>query len=284
MIEYFSKVSIDSEGSMNGRMPLSSRDRWLMRTLNNIIFRCTNPKDKRFKNYGGRGIKTFLTLEDLQFLYERDRPDLMRRPSIDRIENEGNYERDNCRFLEIVDNVKRSKRRPYACDKCGVVGLPKYFRDKKLCPTCSTNLRIASIVYPAYVQFAIEQATQYGFEVKGRLDGQGYSGRVTQIEINGLLAKVHYAAVYSVTGSSHKYWRFGLHEDVPFSILVAKRNKVFHCWIFPGKPKRPCLYIPIGQRQLRGRPPLYIWPSLKDAWHLFGASTQNAIEAQAVKS
>src|SRR3990167_7090986 len=94
MIEYFSKVSIDSEGSMKGRMPLSSRDRWLMRILNNIIFRCTNPKDKRFKNYGGRGIKTFLTLEDLQFLYERDRPDLMRRPSIDRIENEGNYERD----------------------------------------------------------------------------------------------------------------------------------------------------------------------------------------------
>jgi len=112
VIEFFAELGVDGEVKnpkmKEGRPRLSSRDRWLANTLRNIHFRCANPKDKKFKHYGGRGIRNMLTLEDLQFLYERDRPDLMQEPSIDRKDVAGHYDRNNCQFIEMATN--RMKR------------------------------------------------------------------------------------------------------------------------------------------------------------------------------
>lgn len=73
--------------------------------------RCLNPKNKAFKDYGGRGIKICARwLES----YENFLADMGRRPSskhsIHRIDNDGNYEPSNCKWatsLEQSDN-KRS--------------------------------------------------------------------------------------------------------------------------------------------------------------------------------
>jgi len=57
--------------------------------------RCNNPKNKDYKNYGGRGIK-FLFTSFEQFFGE-----LGKRPkgkSLDRKNNEGNYEPGNVRW------------------------------------------------------------------------------------------------------------------------------------------------------------------------------------------
>jgi hypothetical protein len=67
--------------------------------------RCINPKSPNYKNYGGRGIK-FLFTSFEQFFAE-----VGRRPkgkSIDRINNEGNYE---------PGNVKWSTRRQQALNR-----------------------------------------------------------------------------------------------------------------------------------------------------------------------
>lgn len=77
-------------------------------TLSNIKQRCTNPSDPKFKYYGGKGIQPNLTLIELMHLWERDKADEMKEPSIDRVDNNGHYEFSNCRFIEFSENSART--------------------------------------------------------------------------------------------------------------------------------------------------------------------------------
>jgi len=69
--------------------------------------RCNNPKGKDYKYYGEKGIKMLMTLEDFKYLWFRDKAYLLKKPSIDRIDNDGNYILKNCRFIEMIDNSKK---------------------------------------------------------------------------------------------------------------------------------------------------------------------------------
>lgn len=273
MIEQFRTIEIDHErGAMKrGRVRVAARDRWLQNTLNNIKFRCTNPKDKRYKDYGGRGIKCFLTLEDLQVIYERDRPDLMRYPSIDRIEVEGHYRLDNCQFLELLDNIKKSKRREYPCQMCGIVSLPRRPKGKMVCESCAKLVRFRDTKYPEYVKVVIRACEAYGLRVEASFSAGSRNNSVNKhiLNINGCETRIHYAAVTSRTTSSSagkKYWRFSVTALSDFHVLVARFKKNFVCYVLAGELNgSPCVYIPIDGPTYST---LYDWPSLRDAWHL----------------
>lgn len=60
--------------------------------------RCGNPKAQRYPTYGGRGI----TVCDRWMLFGNFLADMGKRPtaghSLDRVDNDGNYERGNCRW------------------------------------------------------------------------------------------------------------------------------------------------------------------------------------------
>lgn len=82
---------------------------WL-RTLRGIKSRCTDPANISYKSYGGKGIKNFLTGEDLKFLWFRDRAYEMKRPSIDRLDINKHYTLGNCRYLEWLVNIGNGSR------------------------------------------------------------------------------------------------------------------------------------------------------------------------------
>ena len=78
------------------------------KTLNAIRTRCGNKKSPNYERYGGRGIKCLITKEELKFLWFRDKASKLKRHSIDRINNDGNYELKNCRYIELRENTLRN--------------------------------------------------------------------------------------------------------------------------------------------------------------------------------
>lgn len=82
------------------------------RVFYNAKARCENPNYIRYEYYGGRGIKFLLTKKQIKFLWFRDKAYLLKKPSIDRIDDNGHYILDNCQFIEHVENVRKSTNKP----------------------------------------------------------------------------------------------------------------------------------------------------------------------------
>ena len=76
--------------------------------------RCFNPNNKQFKDYGGRGIYMFPEwIDDFQKFYEY----VSKLPhfgeegyTLDRIDNNGNYEPDNLRFTDRKTQSRNTRR------------------------------------------------------------------------------------------------------------------------------------------------------------------------------
>lgn len=81
-------------------------NRQLQRVWLNIHYRCENPNDKKYKYYGGKGIRVELTKYELNTLWNRDNANSLKQASIDRINSSKNYVYSNCRFIEMEDNRK----------------------------------------------------------------------------------------------------------------------------------------------------------------------------------
>lgn len=77
------------------------------RAYQNARQRCIDSRRREYKNYGGRGIKfLFKNFED--FITDiGDRPSA--RHSLDRIDNEGHYERGNVRWATLEEQCKNRR-------------------------------------------------------------------------------------------------------------------------------------------------------------------------------
>jgi hypothetical protein len=83
----------------------------LYHTWTDMKTRCNNPKNKRYHRYGGRGIKVcdeWLSFEPFkEWALSNGYTDEM---TIDRIDNDGNYEPNNCEWVTIQENLRRRNR------------------------------------------------------------------------------------------------------------------------------------------------------------------------------
>ena len=87
--------------------------RRLRQCWNNLLKRCNNPRHATYRYYGGRGIKNFLTFEELKSLWERDNAAGMRKPSLDRVDSSRHYVLENCRIIEQSENSARKRGMKY---------------------------------------------------------------------------------------------------------------------------------------------------------------------------
>jgi len=94
--------------------------------------RCINKKSNRYYRYGGRGIKVCdRWLESFANFYEDMGPKPFPKAQIDRIDNDGNYEPRNCRWISLLENMRHTSRVKLSIEKAR--------RIRSLCNSVSTK-------------------------------------------------------------------------------------------------------------------------------------------------
>lgn len=77
-----------------------------------MIQRCTNPQSTGYAHYGGRGIKVCdLWIDSFESFNSWMGPRPSPRHSIDRINNDGNYEPGNVRWATCVEQARNRRKR-----------------------------------------------------------------------------------------------------------------------------------------------------------------------------
>lgn len=98
---------------INDKLKYNTYRRYLNTTFNNMRKRCLNKNNEYYYNYGGRGIsicKEWINCFDNFFEWAINHPTYSHGFHIDRIDNDGNYDPNNCEFVTRTKNNRKQSQ------------------------------------------------------------------------------------------------------------------------------------------------------------------------------
>jgi hypothetical protein len=101
---------LKSEGRSPSKPTKDSRKKYFLKNPWARAYSCARVRTIRpDRKYAKRGLKFEMTLQDFKDLWFRDKAYDLVRPSIDRIYSDVGYEKWNCRFIELKENIMRKR-------------------------------------------------------------------------------------------------------------------------------------------------------------------------------
>ena len=105
-----------------GFAPQRARSCWY-----HLVQRCTNPNDKSYKYYGGKGVK--VEWADFASFWEDMGATYWEEGEIDRIDSEGNYCKENCRWVSRLEQMSNTSRNVFITHQNKTQTLSQWARD-----------------------------------------------------------------------------------------------------------------------------------------------------------
>lgn len=113
-----------------------------MKRFTTLKKRCTDPKGKDYSNYGGRGILfLFLTFEEF---YRELGPRPSRKHTVDRKNNDGNYEAGNIRWTTRKEQNANQRKRKNCDSRMKYVCKTSYGKWRVVVPVNGCQIHLGS--------------------------------------------------------------------------------------------------------------------------------------------
>lgn len=100
----------DRSGASNGRWNGGATDHPLYWTYHDMFARCERETHQRYEDYGGRGIAVCERWRESFWTFVDDMGDRPAGRVLDRIDNDGDYRPDNCRWATLSQSSRNRRR------------------------------------------------------------------------------------------------------------------------------------------------------------------------------